>query len=371
MGKKKVSIITIIDAINVGSYLQAYALSHVVESNKCVCEIVDYRRRRNALRTVLKRSFKNMALFKALLYFAYWCYVTIRQRPKLLGFLKKHIAVTERKYHSYEELCAYTPVADIYITGSDQVWNSGYNDGVDEAFYLSYVPVGKRKIAYAASIGNNEFAELERRHISSLLASFDYISVREDSAFYALKDIGITNVDHVLDPTLLINKEKWDMVSSTAKFKKTEPYLLVYCVESNKKKFVGDYANRVAKRLNLKIYVISASGLASMTGKYDRKFVMISPEIFIKLFLNADYIVVSSFHGTAFSINFSKQFTTIAPEKYDTRVRSLLNLFNLERRLYLPSNESEYEIDIDYVKVSSILSDKREESLKYVNRILQ
>lgn len=123
-------------------------------------------------------------------------------RKKDKNFLKKYL--TKKEYYSFNELAQNPPQADIYVTGSDQVWNSSYNKGIDKSFYLDFAPKQKPRISYASSIGMEYIPEHEKQTIIELLSKYQAISVREKKAEQLLNELNLPiKPTTVLDPTLL------------------------------------------------------------------------------------------------------------------------------------------------------------------------
>lgn len=117
-------------------------------------------------------------------------------------FLKKRVHLTERSYYSISELLADVPQADIYMTGSAQVWNKG----IEKPYFLEYAPKGRKRIAFSASIGRTEFSEYEIPETVAMLKKYSAISVREGSVVRLLEHFGIKS-EFVLDPTLILDKK--------------------------------------------------------------------------------------------------------------------------------------------------------------------
>ena len=118
-------------------------------------------------------------------------------------FLQERVNLTKSRYCSYDQLKANPPLADIYITGSDQVWNSIWNKGIDLAYFLDFAPAGKPRIAFSASIGREQLNEEEIPETKHLLEKYNAISVREQSAVEILASMDIKST-LVLDPTLML-----------------------------------------------------------------------------------------------------------------------------------------------------------------------
>ena len=361
----RILIVTMHRGNNFGSALQVYALSETLKNLGHNPVVLDYIPRRINFRLNLGRMIKNLFLGKSL----HGKYEALRGIMILVSsqrqynrFFKEKVNLT-RPYYSYDELVNDCPVADIYMTGSDQVWNSFHNGGIEYVFFLDFVPEHAKRISYAASFGKERLDEWEISETTRLLKKYQAISVRESSALTILKNLGITNGVHVLDPTLLLSKEEW--LKRIPKNKEQDKYLLIYSVEPNKTDLI-EYAKLIANRLNLKIYLVEW-GLRKYPG-VDKMLSLLPPLELMSYFANAEFIVASSFHGTAFSINMNKQFMSVAPKKFSTRAKSLLDLVSLSDRYV---EEGNFKIEqalspIDYENVNDILSRQREISKSFL-----
>lgn len=370
MKKKKVSFITIFDNPNFGTYLQALALGLMIEKVGAKAEVVHYERPIWHVfpKWLMKFHFlEPLYLLKAYLR----KYKSAIQQNECRKFVSRHISVT-RTYYSYEELVKNPPKADIYMTGSDQVWNTAHNHGVDKSFYLGYAPKGVPRYAYAASIGMSNIPAEYVEETKELLSKYSRISVRERSNIDLLASIGIES-EQVLDPTLLLNCEEWRKYARPMVF--DEPYLLVYSVESQQRDvIVGEIAQKIAKAKGLKIYEVNYFGENKVIPGCDRHFFYATPDLFLSLVSNASYVVVSSFHGTAFSINFNKEFLSVAPDRFSSRLDGILNMTGLEsRKVSCVEDVSEHLLNspIDYSSVNIRLEAEREKSMKFLKQQLQ
>jgi hypothetical protein len=263
------------------------------------------------------------------------------------------------------------PLADIYLTGSDQVWNSIHNHGLDRAFFLDYAAADRPRYAYAASIGSNHIPEPIRDEMLGLLKKYDRISTREASGAELLEQEGVENVVTVLDPTLLFDRDMWAEVANGAHFSKTEPYLLVYSVESGRKSLVSEVADRVAADRRLKIYFVTPRWFSSCV-RCDRKFYFSTPLEFLALFLNADFAVVSSFHGTAFSVNLNIPFVSVVPDRFNSRIASLLELTGLQNRMVsdLDAALNGAGSGVDWDGVNGRLNNERSRSIEFIKETI-
>lgn len=366
---KKVEIITIFDNTNFGTYLQALALALAIQKLGFNVEIINYIRPGQS-EEAWKR-FANNSIKK--IYYTFWEFPRWRKlRYACHDFVNRFIPISKMRYMSYEDLKANPPFADIYITGSDQVWNSVYNEGIDKSFYLDFAPIGCKRVAYAASIGMPKIPEDEVEETKRLLGKYSVITVREADASRILSELGFKNVPVVLDPTLLLDKNAWTNIAKHFDQIRTEPYILVYSVEDKaQNKLIGHYAQLMSNYHGWKIYEISYNSYFHRLKFADKHFFQVTPEVFVQLMLNAKFVIVSSFHGTAFSINFNKQFLTVSPNRFNSRVDNILTLCNLKDRLV---NSSSLDVNtlktIDYSQVNKIIENERSKCIALLNDML-
>ena len=211
---KKVLTITCHNVYNHGATLQEYALLHFLKLSGYDAATIDYRppflSNHFKLTQVNPRFEKNIILKSA--------YLALKLPVRLLGlkrkknfdaFESKNIKVTNQIYRNNEELKANIPPADIYICGSDQIWNSFFENGKDPAFYLDFVPKEKLKISYAASFAIDEIAADLKPFVREMVSKIDHVSVREVSGLRIVEALGIQNAVRVLDPVFLLEPKYW------------------------------------------------------------------------------------------------------------------------------------------------------------------
>lgn len=359
----KVSVITRHAITNYGSLLQALATQMAIESLGHECEIVDYVRTDESTLhlegTLLKgKSSWNGFAAKRL------AYLLVRQPESIVGALafareRRKLLRLSRGYSSVKELESDTPTADVYMTGSDQVWGPTASGEYDPAYLLSFVPDAARKVSYAASFGKRVPEGDTETVFKSLLGRYTAISVREDSAVSQLDAWGIV-ARQVLDPTLLLSGDTWRFFAGN-QGKKTR-YVLVYQIHSDHR--VGQYAQRVAKRLGLPLMRVSPHlHQVSREGRLDY---LPGIKKFISLIDNAELLVTDSFHGTAFAINLSTPFVEVLPDNGTaSRNVSILRLTGLEDRVL--KNEGDLSLasePIDFSRVNSSICRERKQSLE-------
>ena len=270
-------------------------------------------------------------------------------------FKKKYFSPLTQKVYNITD--APLPIADITIVGSDQVWNKNITAVFGNTFYLNFVPSDQKRIALSSSFGISEWNEPEEytKEISELLDQFDAISIREKSGVQIMKDIFNKKSVQLLDPSLGYGKFE-SFVNNTKAVDRIFTFLLNHSSETMK------CISKMASDLGTSLY----------TPNFYEKIFKMGPCNWLESIHNFKYIVTDSFHGTAFSILYHKQFFVFcADEKKFTRIESLLDLLGLSDRYIKSYDDFIARKDsllkpIDYLKVDKILDEER---TKYQNFI--
>lgn len=360
---KKISVITMHRIYNYGSVLQTYATQKILQDYCDECEIIDYIspcRTKIPLFLDCPPNIKGTRL-KKIFYYAAKIPSFVLKDITFGSFIRKYLNLSPKKYITNDDLLKNPPKADLYVSGSDQVWNSKYNQGVDKSYYLNFADKNAKKIAFVSSFGKSELNLSEQEKVKPMLSEYSAISVREDLAVKILKDMGIQGTC-LIDPTLQIKKEEWKKLASKRLVK--QKYLLLFLLY-NEDNGATEYAKKFADAMNLKIVKLSWE-LKKPSG-IDKLFTHRKPQDFISLFANADFVVTNSFHGVAFSINLNRQFVFIPRSEFNGRIESLLRLVGLESRKIcdLESITAVYE-KIDYNRVNDKLESERERAKKWL-----
>lgn len=367
---KKIGIITLHRVGNYGSVLQTYALQKKIEEKGNEVEIIDYYPRRQTILGMLKGLKNKTKKLKKSLIWRTICRIVILpsyilRKHTFRKFLKKYLKLTPKTYKVEEDLYRDIPKADLYCTGSDQVWNVEWNEKIEKVFFLDFAPKDKIKFAYAASFGREKLEEWEKEETTNMLKEYRDISMRELSGVNILHELGLDGIN-VLDPTLLLDKEEWMKMAS--KKYKNKNYILMYNLNRNKK--IDYYVKKLAKEKKLDIYYITYS-LHEIYKKGKMKC-NVEVEDFLDLIANAKYVVTDSFHATAFSINFNTQFMIVFPEKFSTRVESILKVTGLESRIvdnYKDTSLSEKLID--FTEANKRLDEQRKIANEYIDKAIR
>ena len=371
--RKKVDIITLMDVPNFGSMLQAYATGILIEREGYDVEFIDYYRINHSAWSKFKIFIFDKSLGNIVKRFIYGCatllfYSLLMKR--LRSSVKNRFKFT-RYYRTIEALEKNPPKADLFMTGSDQVWNSVHNKSIDKALFLSFVQ-GK-KVAFSASVGLESFPDNELAETKSLLDTYDKISVRERHTKDYFRKLGYKDTEQVLDPTLMLTADEWrDIIGLKSRNADEQHYLLVYSVERFNNDFIFSQAKKIAADLGLKTYAISATfPVKAKRYGIDKVFALGTIKQFLTLIANADYVIASSFHGTAFSINFNKPFITILSEQFNIRMKSLIEMIDVSDRILTTQDFSVKELSpIDYVNINKVLNSEREKSYRILRETL-
>lgn len=366
----KIDVITLHRVRNYGSSLQTLATQMFLKELGCEIEIIDYYPERYSSKGLLKRlksKSQKLARNPILLFMAKIAIVPSYYKKHLVfdKFLNKHIHLTKKTYYSEMDLKHDLPKADAYCTGSDQVWNSYWNEGVDRPFYLSFLPEETYRFSYGSSIGNEKLSADEKSKVVPMLEKYKHISVREDSGVSVLQDVGITNVVQVLDPTLLFEATAW-MPYVSDRYK-GQQYVVTYNLHHDKR--IDQYAVKLAGKYHLKVLNISYNWHDIIRSGH----LIWCPTIaeYLGLIRDAAYVVTDSFHATAFSLIFGTKFIDIFPDQASARLRSVLKLTQTENRGFneMPTLEAA-DVATDFNAVHDILKKERLRSIQYMNMIL-
>ena len=364
----KISVITRHAISNYGSVLQAYALQTVLENMGHNTEIIDYIREdedyRNITGTLLgknaewSKSLTTKTLYRLILAPEY------KAAGRRFETFRRQMLKLTRRYSSLAELISHKPQADLYCTGSDQVWGPIGNEAYDPAYFLAFTEDSDKRISYAGSFGKTDLESMVSLCYKEYLKRYDCISVREKSAISAVNEMGLTNAFQVLDPTLLLAREEWEKRID----RKNGDYVLVYQLHKNKQMDI--YAKRFADRAGLSMVRITP--FMHQITRGGKLVYLPSPGEFLAHIKNARYMITDSFHGTAFAILFGTLFIDILPGETGTRNQSLLELLGLTDRIL--RDDSDYSLmdrKIDFSKVHDTLSAERLKSLSTLYEMIK
>lgn len=368
--KKKALLVTIFKVPNFGSVLQAYAMQKILEDAGLDCKVLNYEHINSAWsvahgikRRGLKNKIGRLIGLKP----------HHRKEKKLDKFASKHLHLT-RPYFCIDDIEKYeNGQYDKYIVGSDQVWNTRFTNG-DPVFLLDFVKGEDSDCcaissSFASKNINVQYEETFRKGLSK----FQHISVREQNGIEILSKLGITNASLTLDPTLLLSADEWNKLIVTKK-QLPEKYILLYmwCYAFEPRPLIFDVLRRYQQELNCPI--IALEGFAECKGQTDLNIIDATDSSisdFLQLFANASLVVTSSFHGTAFALNYGRPLVSITPGGGDDRQGTLLQALHLEECTYpIESGIKTISPFYDYVEESKALCNLRRDSLFHIRQML-
>ena len=366
---KRVGIITIQKCNNYGADLQAYALGAKLRSMGYDAENIDYLfykhprhqgggMEKPALPISLKNRIKEF-LFPiiATLKGAHNRWVAIERRKRFDKWFSVNVKVG-REYRSVKSLYDNPPEYDVYMVGSDQVWNPRLYSNI-KPYFLDFAPNGAKCVSYASSFGVGELSGPVFYKYKQWLKKFSHIGLREESGKRIVKAMSLdAELAHVLDPTLLLNAKEWATVAVEPDKKPVREYLLLYDLIASEETVA--LARRWARQNEWDVVRIGDGGYG--------------PGEFIWLFAHAEAVVTNSFHGTVFSILHHKPFYSVIPNGMGNagRIESLLVKFGIVERMVDASccTGLEQRGMEDWPRVDSKLAEMRNASTEFLERAM-
>lgn len=376
---KKIAILTQPLITNFGGTLQAYALQKKLKDKGYEVETINFQYREMSCINKVLSTLKNLFIRgKKVIHF------TVKEKniikSKHTSFIQKNIKYS-REFKDKLDLKKYfeTEKFDAVIVGSDQVWRVAYSPNI-ELFFLDFLEENKiiRKIAYSASFGIDtwQFVGTQNEKIKSLIKQFDSISVREINAVKLCNDYWEVNVDHTLDPTLLLCKNDYNNLVNKANIINNENTgIFCYILDNNKNKLeIINYIENILNKKSFYVKSVKQDKNSFIINNYD-DYIIPSIEDWLNAFINADFIITDSFHGTVFSIIFNKPFISIVNiERGGSRFYSLLGELNLLDRMVNKIEDITPDLinsNINFEEVHKILNKLREDSINYLNSSLE
>ena len=368
---------------NYGGLLQTYALQQVLKGLGHEVETVHWMPAyAGAIKTCLWR--KKETLLSIVL--------KDRERPRYLltdkeqkiisrnthQFIERYISVcpsiaeNEEEFRSIDEAHKY----QAYVVGSDQVWRPNYNP-FQTAMFLDFVERkdDKRK-AYAASFGTSawEISQQMTEECALLARKFDLITVREKSGVDMCREYLGVEATHVLDPTMLLGRKDYERVVVAENEPVSKGTLFHYILDPSDEKEA--LIERMSANLGLNSFTIMPKCQAENRTKWDVKnriedCIFPSVTSWLRGFMDAEMVIIDSFHGAVFSIIFNKPFWVIANSKRgNARFESLLGMYGLEDRMIASGDTIDWKKEINWNRVNEIREKEKEKSLKCLDAFL-
>lgn len=380
---------------NCGGLLQAFALQKVIEELGETAEQICYlpvHLTREQEQEIRKIALKKRAYLLMKLIQDPSCLRTKlmgnKRKKKTYGLdIKDKLKIQDDVFERFEQIIPHSTTVydeitlkdanqnyDAFICGSDQVWHLSYL--VHQGYFLKFVNANKLCVPYAVSTGKINMTPIEFDVFKNNLKRFSRIGVREQSFCDVIQDVHPRGVSVVLDPTLLLGKEKWEKIENKGSIP-NEKYVFVYLLGDTK--WHREKIQEFATRHNLKIvylpYIMKCVREADMLMTGEARW-NVGPKEFVALIHHAEYVFTDSFHAMAFSTIFEKEFYVFDRykmsdnESMNFRIADFLKLFGMEWRRVSNPNDCIQLHKGDYSDVTNKLEKEREKSMNFLKTSL-
>lgn len=354
----KVGVLTFHNYDNYGAILQSYALQKRLLQIGADPEIIDYNCDyiSNPFRLV---NLKEKGLFNYIYgAIGHICYIPRRRGCNLFRRRMRYSSPVDRAH-----LAEVADKYDIYLVGSDQIWDYKLTN-FDKTYFLDFVADGKKKVSYAASIGEHVPPKGYREEYSRLLKGFDRILIRESYGAKIVEELTGERPECACDPTLLLTAREWAKISVQPKEK--EKYILVYQLGINRE--LVAFARRLQKETGCRVVYVPfpLGGYLKCSMK-----IALDPCRWIGLFQNAEYVVSDSFHGAVFALLFNRRFFVMTNGHHrNRRIEELLDRVGLSGRTIDGVSDGQLMEEIDFTFANEQLARMRRESLENLKNII-
>lgn len=351
---KKILLMTIWHVKNFGAELQTYATVKTLQEMGHEVRVIDYR---------LFYKPKHSSLIG---YFIDFAHYIAPENLKFINFWNKYIPKTKH-YKCYHDLKKEIPNADLYLVGSDQVWNPKITKEKVLTYFLDFIQEEKQMASYASSFGVDDWQASEdlTQKVQKRLSLFKSVSCREKQGVEILRKHFNITATHVLDPSLL--RENYKELTGNVKIK---PILTYYQLSDSPR--LMHFAQQMAIKLGLQFKNINKKQFLTPSFIWNR----CSLQQWIRAIAESSFVITHSFHGLAMCLIYHRPFIVVY-ENGDriSRITNLLDIVGLRDRLFTSIREAEESniglINIDWSKVDSSLQKQRTISLDYLHRITQ
>lgn len=366
---------------NAGTFFQLYGLYKYLKERGHHVEVINYRHvkkdyiSRGAFYFIsqpfalLHRKMKRKKIAKQYAEINVLFADQLKVRDKRFEKMYKEIAFTETVITD-EDFAKLNARFDIFIVGSDQLWNPSM---LNRRYFLDYVEPGKIKVAYCPSMGSGTVLKYQRKIFQQYVKSFDYVATRELRLKEILTPLIPIPVSHLLDPSMLYSREKYREMAHLPEQFEAGKYLLCYFMPRND--FQTEQAYKFAKEKGLELVVMTMHPF-SYHVKNAHIYAAAGPREFLGLIDNAATVFTSSFHCTIFSILFHKdlyvfeQSFSSKTDDINHRYIEQLETYGMTHR-YLRYGEaltSVHQEEIDYDKAESIFQERLQDSFRFLNQ---
>ena len=349
----KVGIITI-NSQNMGNRLQNYAVQEVLKEMGMQVETIN-----NAYCGREVTTFKHTV--KICVQGKTFPSLFRKRREGFYRFTKKHIQMAEGEWKFGKAPNGICNDYDFFVCGSDQIWNPNF-ELVSDNEYLTFARP-EQKIAYAASLSVSEMDEEQSAMLRERVSDFKAISVREDAGAVLVNEACGRSAEVLLDPTMMILKDKWNAIAEKPVFLPEKKYILTY--------FLGKELPETEKKLQ----DIARENDWEIVHLWDiqyKKYFLATPEEFIYLIANCELMCTDSFHGSVFSVlmgvPFIVQMRKDKEKSMNSRLETLLGKLGLTSHFMTDDMTKEQIFDKDYSEAHVVIEKEKERTKNFLTR---
>lgn len=373
---KKIALVSVHNDPNYGSALQAYALAYLIKKEGSDCEYLNYtpianpKGLKRIIKDIAKRALRCIGVIKEKpSEYSFWSTPEfVKLKNEFKSFHDRRIPFSEILYNP-DNIKEANNNYDRFIVGSDQTWSPYVTRAKNNINFLDFVDDGIFRSAYAPSLGSCHLSEEYINLLRERLSSFNFLSCREYHNSRVLTEHFGKTVHYVLDPTLLVSREEWQMIAEPIEM--PEKYILCYILGT--KQCISDYAENLGRVMKLPVFYIVSR------PEYHKKLYAlhdVTPGQFITLISMANYVITDSFHGSLFSMNFQRQFFAFTKRAVsegsidNDRIGDFFEVMGVPERL-IKDEDNTLLPDIDYIKVNEKLARLRNQSSQYLKQLLR
>ena len=346
----KIGVLTLDGIANYGNRLQNYAVEEILKSMGCEVDTIipremSIRSYSYTIRTILEKPIRSLK-FILFNFFHINCRSVLSNKGKISPKLAE-------KY-------------DYFIVGSDQVWNPNIKKKQREIYFLRFANPEQR-ISLSASLSVDKISDEYKDMYANYISDFKNVSVREFKGAEIIKELCNKDVEVLCDPTIALEKEKWEKLIKNVFLKLPKKYLLTY--------FLGEYSKD--RKNDIENYAkIHNMEILSLNNKCYKKIYNAGPKEFVSLIKHAELICTDSFHGVAFSSIFNKPYWAFTRESkqeivknMESRIISLQEKLCTEGRL-VDRIYPQMEYKMDYSIPNRRIKDEQKKFKKYLSNAL-
>ena len=302
-----------------------------------------------------------------------WYYGNLQKR-KVWKFTFCDGGFKMRRLFTHEDYRKMVADADLFVTGSDQIWNP-FCGGYNPMMFLEFVTDGTKCVAYSSSISQPEIHPAVRDRMRAALGKFAHIAVREQRSVELLRDLlRRDDIRLVVDPTYLLSAEEWEAFGNRAEIEFPVPEKYIFCY------FVGHKRADVYERMVQDVKRFTGIDSVITLECYDRRLTYgggmtyrdAGPREWVWLLRHASYVCMDSFHATVFALKFQKEFVHAMKNddaetgSQNTRMHDILSRYGILYKNYNDDGSTAWQQRIDYARLNPLIEVEIKDSMDYL-----